>query len=140
MTFLRHHNRIASLQHDVLLHALAVQDFLEIEGTPDLSTIFHSQEVYLCLFGKRRAPPRAGKRFEHGHIWYQRIGARVGHLSYEIDPLAVNLADDDCHLRVGNELLQSCRNLCPELHRSQSGSLYVVKQRHGDLAVRTNWY
>src|SRR5580704_16425025 len=101
-------------------------------------TVFHSQDVYLRLFGEDGTSSSARKRFENGHVRYQCKCSSMAHFSYDINPLAVYPANDNRHLRFSDEPFQPCRNLSAELHRRQSRSLYIVQQRQRYLAVWTN--
>ena len=119
------------LTTQMALNLLALNDFdgARTELTDHLDAV---------LVGPRVEPTHRGYRFEHAILTRQRQLPRPRHTAHEGHGMTIALCHDHSHVGRGHKLRERGREYLFQLLRCQTFGLYIVDERHGDLAVPPN--
>ena len=106
------------LQLDVLGWIFSFDDFLVVEGKPDLGTVrILAKNVNGFLLGKIAESSSKGDRVQHRRRVRDPVGTWAPYLSQDVELLAVDLLNDNSNFRFADKNLQPSRNLLFQLKR-----------------------
>src|SRR5882724_2618394 len=134
-----HDERVAGSEEENL-HRAAGNDLVVVAGNPGHRRTLHADDRHLRSTSEIVEPSGERDGVEDRGPALQVVATGLLHLPDHRDLQAVDLTDDDRHLRRGDVLRQPPGQIGLELLGREAGGLHVVEQRQRDHAVGPHWH